>query len=179
MSEHIAVSGIIGTIPRRSVTKSGAPITSFRLAAHQSHFDRAKNAWVDDDSSWYSVTTFRQLATNAAASLQKGEHVVVAGRLIIRDWSNAERSGVDVEIVAESVGHDMTWYTTTPVRNTALTRTDAGQAGPPPVESAESVEFGAAADASEEQSAHIDRIGDGFVPLDTSAGPDGYARLDS
>ncbi len=176
MSEHIAVSGIIGTVPRHSVSKNGVPVTSFRLAAHQSHFDRAKNGWVDDDSSWYSVTTFRQLAMNAASSLHRGEHIVVTGRLVIREWTNAERSGVDVEIVAESLGHDLTWYTTTPVRNAAPARTGAGQTGPPPVESAESA---ASADAYEEQSAHIDRSGDGFVPIDTDADRDEYARLDS
>lgn len=176
MSDQITVSGIIGTVPRRTVANNGAPITSFRLASSQRRFDRAKNDWVDDDTSWFSVTTFRQLAVNAAQSLHKGEHVIVTGRLFIRNWTNAERSGIDVKIVAESLGHDLTWYTTTPVRSVASARTDAERPGPEPVESVESVE---SAIAYEAESAHLDRSEDGFVPIETDADRDAYASLDS
>ncbi|TFD62728.1 single-stranded DNA-binding protein [Cryobacterium suzukii] len=176
MSDHITVSGIIGTVPRRSVGKNGAPITSFRLASRQSHRDRAKDEWVEDESSWYSVTTFRQLATNAASSLSKGQHVIVSGRLVIRRWTNAERSGIDVDILADALGHDLTWYTTTPVRSGASSHTPAEQTGPEPVESAESAE---SATAYEAETAHIDRSEDGFVPIDTDADRDAYAPLDS
>ena len=117
MNERITVSGIIGTDPHKSVTSKLEPITSFRLAASQSHFDRAKNAWVDEDTSWFSVRTFRLLASNAAQSLHKGEHVVVTGRVKVRNWNNADRSGTNVEIDADAVGHDLSWYTTVPVRS--------------------------------------------------------------
>ncbi|TFD25769.1 single-stranded DNA-binding protein [Cryobacterium lyxosi] len=176
MSDHITVSGIIGTVPRRSVGKNGAPITSFRLASRQSHLDRAKDEWVEDESSWYSVTTFRQLATNAASSLSKGQHVIVSGRLVIRTWSNAEKSGIDVDILADALGHDLTWYTTTPVRSDASSKTPAEQTGPEQVEPAESAE---SATAYEAESRQIDRSDDGFVPIDIDADQDAYARLDS
>ncbi|WP_158252289.1 single-stranded DNA-binding protein [Cryobacterium sp. Y29] len=176
MSDHITVSGIIGTVPRRSVGKNGAPITSFRLASRQSHLDRTKDEWVEDESSWYSVTTFRQLATNAASSLSKGQHVIVSGRLVIRKWSNAEKSGIDVDILADALGHDLTWYTTTPVRSSAPFGTPAELTGPEPVEPAESA---ASATAYEAESSQIDRSDDGFVPIDIDADQDAYARLDS
>ena len=173
MSDQITVSGIIGTVPRRTVANNGAPITSFRLASSQRRFDRAKNDWVDDDTSWFSVTTFRQLAVNAAQSLQKGEHVIVTGRLLIRNWTNAERSGIDVKIIADCVGHDLTWYTTTPVRSVASGRTYSERPGPEPIDSVES------AIAYEAESAHLDRSEDGFVPIETDADRDAYASLDS
>ena len=176
MSERITVSGIIGTVPRRSVAKNGAPITSFRLASRQSHLDRTKGEWVEDESSWYSVTTFRQLALNAASSLSKGQHIIVSGRLVIRKWSNAERSGIDVDILADALGHDLTWYTTTPVRSGTSSGTPTEQTGPEAVESAESTE---SATAYEAEGVHIDPSGDGFVPVDTDADRDAYARLDS
>ncbi|TFD88949.1 single-stranded DNA-binding protein [Cryobacterium serini] len=179
MSDHITVSGIIGTVPRRSVAKNGAPITSFRLASRQSHRDRTKDEWVEDESSWYSVSTFRQLATNAASSLAKGQHVIVSGRLVIRRWTNAERSGIAVEILADALGHDLTWYTTMPVRSGASSRTPADQTGPEPADSAESAESAESAIAYEAESGHIDRSEDGFVPTDTDADRDAYARLDS
>ncbi|WP_104128924.1 single-stranded DNA-binding protein [Cryobacterium sp. Y57] len=176
MSDHITVSGIIGTVPRRSVAKNGAPITSFRLASRQSHLDRAKDEWVEDESSWYSVTTFRQLATNAASSLSKGQHVIVSGRLVIRNWSNAEKSGIDVDIVADALGHDLTWYTTTPVRSDASSKIPPEQTGPEPVEPAEYAEL---AIADEADSRQILRSDDGFIPIDADAAQDAYARLDS
>jgi len=194
MSEYIAVSGIIGTVPRRSATKGGVPLTSFRLAARQGHFDRTKAEWVEDDSSWYSVTTFRQLATNAAASLQKGEHVVVAGRLIIREWTAGDRSGIDVEIIADSVGHDLTWYTTSALRSKAPARASsdlfssdssgadqfcADQFCAPPVEVTPPREAAAVDEASADLTMTSLRSGDGFVPIDTDADREEYARLDS
>ena len=45
-------------------------------------------------------------------SVRRGEHVVVAGRLRIRDWHNADKNGTAIEIEADSVGHDLTWCTT-------------------------------------------------------------------
>jgi len=38
--------------------------------------------------------------------------VVVSGRLKIRDWDNGERSGTNVEIEADSLGHDLMFGTT-------------------------------------------------------------------
>ncbi|TFD60645.1 single-stranded DNA-binding protein [Cryobacterium sp. Hh7] len=176
MSDHITISGVIGTDPSVTFGKNGTPITSFRLASRQSHHDQAKDEWIVDESCWYSVKTFRQLATNAGKSLNKGEHIVVTGRLVVRKWTNAEKSGTSVEIIADSVGHDLTWYTTTPVRSAAPSRTSTDQAEPDPVESPESEE---SASAFEAERGQIDPAGDGFVPIDTDADVDAYARLDS
>ncbi|MDJ0377985.1 single-stranded DNA-binding protein [Cryobacterium sp. PH31-L1] len=176
MSDSITISGVIGTVPHLIFGKNGIPITSFRLASRQSHRDKAKDEWIVDESCWYSVTTFRQLATNAGKSLSKGEHVVVTGRLVIRQWNNAEKSGTSVEIIADSVGHDLAWYTTTPVRSGAPARAEATPTEPDPVEPFESAEAAAAYGADPGE---IDRSGDGFVPVDTDADQDAYARLDS
>lgn len=61
---------------------------------------------------WYTVTVFRQLALNCNVSLDKGQRVLVTGRLKIRGWENGERSGTTVEIEAEALGHDLAWGTT-------------------------------------------------------------------
>lgn len=112
MSDIITVSGIVATTPNHLVTANGLAITSFRLASGQRRFDRAQNAWVDADTNWYSVSTFRHLSHNVKDSVNKGEHVIVSGRLRIRQWENGERKGTTVEVEAESVGHDLTWCTT-------------------------------------------------------------------
>ena len=126
MSDIITLTGIVGTIPNHLVTTSGLAITSFRLASGQRRFDRTQNAWVDADTNWYSVSTFRHLAHNVQSSVQKGEHVIVTGRLRIRQWENGERKGTTVEVEAESVGHDLTWCTT------RFLRSAPGQSAPVP-----------------------------------------------
>jgi single-strand DNA-binding protein len=116
MSDSITVTGIVATTPRHLVTSAGLAITSFRLASSQRRFDRTKLAWVEAETNWYTVSSFRQLAHNVVRSVQKGEHVVVAGRLRIRAWENADRNGTSVEVEADSVGHDLAWCTTTYLR---------------------------------------------------------------
>lgn len=109
MSEVISVSGLVATTPRHLVTQDGLPITSFRLAASHRRFDRAQNKWVDGETNWFTVTTFRQLAINAAGSVSKGDRVIVSGKLRVRDWDNGERAGTSVEIEGDSLGHDLCW----------------------------------------------------------------------
>jgi single-strand DNA-binding protein len=111
MSESFTVSGLVATTPRHLVTQEGLPITSFRLASSKRRFDKTKKIWVEGDTNWFTITSFRQLAINSAASISKGDRIVVSGRLKIRDWDNGERSGTSVEIDAESLGHDLVWGT--------------------------------------------------------------------
>ena len=111
MSESFTVSGLVATTPRHLVTQEGLPITSFRLASSKRRFDKTKKIWVEGDTNWFTITSFRQLAINSAASLSKGDRIVVSGRLKVRDWDNGERSGTSVEVDAESLGHDLVWGT--------------------------------------------------------------------
>lgn len=123
MSDTYSVSGLVATTPRHLVTQDGLPITSFRLAASVKKFDREKNRWVDAETNWFTVTSFRQLAINTATSVSKGDRVLVLGRLRVRDWDNGERAGTSVEIEAENIGHDLVWGSSTFVR-TVMTRTE-------------------------------------------------------
>jgi single-strand DNA-binding protein len=111
MSESFTVSGLVATTPRHLVTQEGLPITSFRLASSKRRFDKTKKIWVEGDTNWFTITSFRQLAINSAASISKGDRIVVSGKLKIRDWDNGERSGTSVEVDAESLGHDLVWGT--------------------------------------------------------------------
>ena len=112
MTDQLTITGLIATTPRHIVTSEGLAITSFRLASHQRRFDKSAKAWIDTDTNWYTVTAFRDLAINAAQSLNKGDRVVTVGRLKVRDWSNDDRSGTSIELEANSLGHDLHWGVT-------------------------------------------------------------------
>ena len=92
MSDQITVTGLVATIPRHLVTGEGLPITSFRLASTQRRYDRSQQRWVDGETNWFTITSFRQIALNVNASVQKGQRVVVTGRLRVRDWESGENA---------------------------------------------------------------------------------------
>lgn len=116
-SDVITLTGLVATIPRHIVTSEGLSITSFRLASTQRRFDRSQERWVDAETNWFSITTFRHLAHHCASSIEKGQRVIVTGKLRVREWDNGERVGTTVEVEAESVGHDLMWGTSTFTRS--------------------------------------------------------------
>ena len=111
MIDTLSVSGIVATTPRHVVTSEGLAITSFRLASTQRRFDKGQAQWVDIDTNWYTVVSFRQLAINANKSLNKGDRVVATGRVKVRNWQNDDKSGTSVEIEADALGLDLLWGT--------------------------------------------------------------------
>lgn len=159
MTDTITLTGLVATEPRHIVTSEGLAITNFRLASTQRRFDRAQDRWVDVDTNWYTITAFRQLAINSASSIKKGDRVVATGRLRIREWDNGERNGMNIDIEADAIGHDMSWGTTVFSRIISAGKTatpdfpgEADAPEPAPAESAESAEATvaeAAADAKE------------------------------
>jgi len=101
------VFGNVATEPRHSITPQGVPLTSFRMASTTTRFDQELQGYVDGHTTWLSVSCWRGLAFNAAASLHKGQPVIVYGTLHVRDWKDGDRSGREVELHAVSVGHDL------------------------------------------------------------------------
>lgn len=121
MSDNITVTGLVGTEPRNLTTNGGLDITSFRLVSHSRYFDRAKGSWEDGNANWFTVTGFRNLAINSSRSLKKGDHVVVQGRLRLRQWESGEKNGTSVEIEADAIGHDLSWCITSAERSRPIT----------------------------------------------------------
>ena len=142
MTDRITVTGVVGSDPRPTVTPAGLQITNFRLASTRRYFDRATGQWTDGETNWYSVSTFRQLALNTAESVRKGQHVVVHGRLRVRQWKTAEKSGLAIEIEADSVGHDLAWGTSAYTKTAAR----ASASGDEP-DRGDSMDAGSASDA--------------------------------
>lgn len=103
----VTMTGNVVTEPRHVELDEGLHITSFRLACTPRRFDRTSREFVDGETSYYTVCSFRGLARNVAASVRRGEPVVVTGTLRVREWRNDDRSGTTTEIEALTVGHDL------------------------------------------------------------------------
>lgn len=93
--------------PEVQVTTAGTSRARFRVASTERRRDPVTETWQDGESVFVQVTCWRRLAENVANSLEKGDRVIVSGRL--RQWV-AERDGVRRtvhEIEADAVGPDL------------------------------------------------------------------------
>jgi single-strand DNA-binding protein len=102
----VTLQGNLGGDVRFHETAKG-PVAHFRVGAQPSWLDRQTGEWVNGETTWYSVTAWRALARNCADSLLRGDPVVVHGRLTQREWSSNGTQGVDLEVQASFVGHDL------------------------------------------------------------------------
>jgi single-strand DNA-binding protein len=130
MTDTITLTGLVATEPKHLTTGEGLAITSFRLASSLRRFDRATGTWIDVGTNWYTVSAFRRLAVAAAASVSKGDRVIVTGRLRLRDWKSAGKAGMTIEVDADALGHDLNWGTALYTRTmTPSTTADSSSTG--------------------------------------------------
>ena len=112
MKDHITIVGNVAADPEFRRLPDGTPVASMRVASTDRRYDAKAGAWVDGLTSWYRVSVFRTLGEHVAASVRKGQRVVVHGVLAIKRWEAGEKSGTDAEIDALAVGHALAFGTT-------------------------------------------------------------------
>ncbi|WP_435742414.1 single-stranded DNA-binding protein [Nocardioides sp. SYSU DS0663] len=85
-----------------------AQVASFRLGSTPRRFSRRSGEWVDGETQWFTVNAWRGLAENVAASVHRGDPVVVHGRMNASTWvSNTGVEVISLEVDATFVGHDL------------------------------------------------------------------------
>ena len=147
MEPSITMTGNLVSDPVRRVTAAGVVVTRLRLASNHRRFDRERGEWISADPVYLDVNCWRQLGDNVAASLRKGDSVLVSGRLTMREYDDANggprRQAYAVDAV--SVSPDLCRYVTTlgrPIRDPqAVTEPSAAPAAdaaaePAPADSA-------------------------------------------
>jgi single-strand DNA-binding protein len=103
----VTMVGNVASEIRTNRTREGHTVSSFRLACTSRRFTRTRG-WVDGDTTFVTVVCWRHLAEHVASSFGKGEPVIVVGRLRVREWTADDgRSGKDVEVEAQTAGHDL------------------------------------------------------------------------
>ncbi|KGM08967.1 single-stranded DNA-binding protein [Cellulomonas carbonis T26] len=108
----VTVVGWAASTPRE-VHGDGVPYTSFRLATTPRWYDGKLGRWVDGRTEWITVKAFRDVAFNVAASVRKGDPLVVTGRMRTEEWTSegVVRTGLVLDVSA--LGHDLTRGTST------------------------------------------------------------------
>jgi single-strand DNA-binding protein len=107
----ITISGNMTRDPEMRYTPSGVSKVSFGVAVNRSWRNQQTQEW-DEQTSFFNVVAWRQLAENVGASLAKGSRVVVTGRLEQRSWETeqGEKRSI-VEIVADDVSASLRFAT--------------------------------------------------------------------
>ncbi len=103
---RMSVTGHLAAVPKLRITKQGHSVADFRIA----HTPRVRlgEGWVDGETIWFSVTVWRGLAEHVAASIRKGDRVVVEGKLSQRSWTDEKgQVRTSLELDAASVGIDL------------------------------------------------------------------------
>ncbi|MEU7031684.1 single-stranded DNA-binding protein [Streptomyces sp. NPDC046275] len=122
----VTLVGNVATNVEYRETVSGG-VARFRFAVTARRWDRERATWTDGATSFYTVSAWRSLGANLAASVSVGEPLVVHGRLKVREEELDGRRKTFVDVDAVAVGHDLTRGTAafrrasrTPVTTTPL-----------------------------------------------------------
>lgn len=131
MNDIITVRGFVASEIRTSTTPGGIATASFRIGSTDRRFDRANNVWVDGNTNWFTVQSFRHLAGHIGCSVKKGQRIIVVGKLKLRQWEREGRIYHVAEIDAETVGHDLMWGSANFTRMASTATPAAAAAGSP------------------------------------------------
>ena len=97
----ITVVGNLTADPELRFTPNGSAVANFTVASTPRVLDKATNEWKDGDALFMRCSVWRQAAENVAESLQRGQRVIVTGRLKQRSYETKEgekRTVIELEV---------------------------------------------------------------------------------
>jgi single-strand DNA-binding protein len=104
----ITVVGFVAAEPRYEVLASGTSLMSLRIGSTPRRYDRELGQWRDEEPMFMTANCWRSLADNLQASeLQRGDPIIVTGRLRIREYTKDGQRRFSAQIEATTVGHDL------------------------------------------------------------------------
>jgi single-strand DNA-binding protein len=113
----VTLVGNVTRDPELRFTPAGQANATFGIAVNRRWQNRQTNEW-EEAVSFFNVVCWREMAENAAASLNKGTRVLVTGRLEQRSWQTQEgEKRTVVEVVADEIGPSLRWAEATVTRN--------------------------------------------------------------
>ena len=98
----IIVIGNVGRDPELRYTANGKSMVTFSLATNH-NFQNQSGEW-QEQTEWFRVIAWNQLAERVMERIQKGSQAYVEGRLQTRTWTgNDGKERKDVEIIANQI----------------------------------------------------------------------------
>ncbi len=122
----VTLVGNVTRDPELRFTPSGAAKLTLGLAVNRRWQNRQSNEW-EEQTSFFNIIAWRDLAENAAESITKGTRIMVNGRLEQRSWETEQGDKRSVvEVVADEIAASMRWAT---VKVNRIDRRDADGSG--------------------------------------------------
>ena len=105
----VTLTGNLTRDPELRFTTGGRGVVSFGLAVNRRY---QKNGEWQEETSFFNIVCWGDMAENVATSLTKGARVTCAGRLQQRSWEteNGDKRSV-VELLADDVSASLRWAT--------------------------------------------------------------------
>lgn len=128
---YVTLVGYVAREPTLRQTKDGTQVADMRMGTASRYYDKKTQTWQDGDQSYFTVTFWRKLATTARLSLHKGDPCIVRGRFRTRTFpvGDGQQHRTEVEVVAETFGHDLTRGVATFLYNSRLHPAERQQPG--------------------------------------------------
>jgi single-strand DNA-binding protein len=110
MDSAITLVGNLTRDPVLRVTAAGVAVAEMGIAVNRRWRDSGGDP--KEHTSYFSVVAWRSLAEHCAATLHKGDLVMVTGRAEQRSWQTdgGERRST-IEVVADDIGPSLRWAT--------------------------------------------------------------------
>ena len=113
----VTLVGNVTRDPELRFTPSGQAVATFGLAVNRRWQNRQNNEW-EEQTSFFDVKCWAQMAENVSESLARGSRVVVSGRLEQRSWESEQgEKRSKVEVVADEIAPSLKWATATVTKN--------------------------------------------------------------
>lgn len=106
----VTLTGNLTRDPELRFTTGARANCSFGLAVSRRY--QKDGSW-QEDTSFFNVTVWGDLAENVAASIGKGDRVTLHGRLEQHSWEDKEtgQKRTAVDVIADEIGASMRWAT--------------------------------------------------------------------
>jgi single-strand DNA-binding protein len=132
----VTIIGNVTRDPELRFTPSGQANVRFGVAVNRRWQDRNSNEW-QEQTSYFDVVCWREMAENVAESLPKGARVLVTGRLEQRQYETREGEKRNVvEIIADEVGPSLRYASASVTKNERRGGGDFGGGSSAPAPSA-------------------------------------------
>jgi single-strand DNA-binding protein len=98
----VMIIGNLGRDPEMRYTPNGQAVTQFTVAVNRNYKD-GQGEW-QEETEWFRVVAWAQLAERTAENLRKGRKVYVEGRLQTRQWEDQTgQKRYTTEVIAQTV----------------------------------------------------------------------------
>ncbi|EWM13102.1 single-strand DNA-binding protein [Kutzneria sp. 744] len=113
----VTVVGNVATDVVLRQTQDGSPSVGFGVVTTERYPDAKAGGWTDGNKLFVWVSGWKRLATGAAASLKKGDPVIVTGKLRVEEYEKEGEKRTLVKVAATAIGPNLAFCTADARRN--------------------------------------------------------------